>query len=330
MGRLGQLAGLLVLTAAIYAPMREAPFVYEDANYQAAVRALSWQLPGRSLTLWTWQQAPTPEAGHLLNVALHLVNGVLVYGIGSALVGGAGIVAAGVFLLHPLASSAVAYVSGRSDLLVTLGVLVALLALVRLKGGWRMVGVSLGLLVAAESKEIGLVGVPLVLLTMAIRGRDRWLGVGLFLALGTVCGLTWSRLVGWASLVPSAGGSADTWPTYLLMQNAALWHLLSLTVWPVGQSLDHDIAHLGPTWHVVSVLATVQVLALIGLLWHRAPVLAWGLAFVLVSVVPRFAFRSHELITEPQMYLPFVGVCLGMAALVSLPWRIAARKDCYA
>ena len=166
----GPLAGLLVLTAALYAPTRTHRFVYEDHNWLRAVTEMPAVslMPSRALSYathhLTWRLVGfDPGLYHLGNVALHLMNGLLVYAVAVALIpGSAAVWGAGVFLLHPLNSEAVNYVSARTDLLMTGGVLLAVwLSLGRLTY-WRGVGIAGALVLAALSKEIGLIGVPLV------------------------------------------------------------------------------------------------------------------------------------------------------------------------
>ena len=95
---------------------------------------------------------------HVINLALHLLNTGLVVTLArrggvapaAALLGGA------IFALHPLQSEAVAYVSGRTDLLMTSGALLSWLALGGGGSAWRRgLGAAAAGGIAMLSKESG-------------------------------------------------------------------------------------------------------------------------------------------------------------------------------
>ncbi len=120
------------------------------------------------LSFWGDHQVfgESPSGWHWTNLTLHLVNGVLVALLATAL-GISGWFAAGLFLLHPIQVEAVAYVNGRAELLVTCGILFALWAVT-----WktrRLLGVLLGALIAATSKESAVVLAGLLPLVWWIR-----------------------------------------------------------------------------------------------------------------------------------------------------------------
>ena len=327
------LIGLLLLTTWLYSSVVSAPFVFEDAK--ALQQIPGWSLPGRGLTQWTWMAIgyDSPTA-HAVNIGLHLVNGTLVAVLGSALAGPtAGVVAAGVLLLHPLSSEAVSYVTGRADLLVTLFVLLGVWLTVRWSqdgGAWRLACVGASLVLAAMSKEIGLIGIPLTVWTLIVVRRlphTVWLLHGLWLGLGLVVGGAWDRIAGWIGMSGHNGGSVFAWPEFAALQLVAVWRVLLLTLWPVGFTIDPDIIGLAPTWHVWTGLLTLLTGALVVWAWRRAPLLAWGLGWVGICVAPRFVFATNEFMKEYQSLTAFAGlsVLLGVALAgqrVSAPqWR---------
>lgn len=319
------LGAVLVLTAALYAPTLGHPYVYEDANWVRAVdSAPSLTVPGRGLTVLThhltWQiVGAEPAASHAVNVALHLLTGTLVYAVTAQIAPVAALGAAALFLLHPLNSAAVAYVMGRADLLMTFGVLLAVWC--ALRGGWWLMALLPALWIAGASKEIGLVGVPLVVLTVLLYRRQawgtRWIVAGAVISLGAVCGLAYAALTRWLTNDPTLGGSALPWPDYVALQNGQLWHLLALVVWPVGFSIDHDTLALSSLALLVAGVLTAAALALVVLLWRRRPLVAWSLGWVLVAVAPRVVFRTSEFLTEVQLYLPFVGISVLVGCLLA-------------
>lgn len=316
--------GVLLVAGLLYASTLGHGFVYEDENWidTITVAPSLYRVPGRAVSYLT-QYATYLVGGfdpawyHAGNVALHLVNGLLVAAIASVLIGPVGgVFAASVFLLHPLSSAAVAYATGRADLLMTCGVLLAVWA--SLRAGWRVVVVPVGLLLAAMSKEMGLIGIALVALT---RPSIWWLS-----GAGVAATVLVPMAPIWFEMPASVGGPSLPWGEWLLLQNGALWHLLTLTIWPVGFSIDHDALALSPRALLMSVLLTVQAVALVALCWRRVPIVAYGVAWVAVSVAPRFVFRTSEFVTEPQIYLPMVGISVLAGAALAWLWQPALSE----
>lgn len=312
------LGALIVLTAVVYAPLRTAPFVFEDAHYRGAVPG--WQVPGRGLTVATWQITDTPQAGHLLNVGLHLTNTALVAAVGSALVSPlGGVLAAAVFALHPMQTEAVAYLAARGELLVTLGVLLAVLGALRPTWGglWLLLG---GIGLALVSKEIGVVAMPLGLWTLAVFQPGEWrtrlltTGVGV---LGTLLLVVQAeRLSAWLAMPATGGGPVVGGLDFVLFQLAAIWRVLLLAVVPVGFSLDPDITGLSAAWPALAVVATGVAGIGLAVTWRRQPVIAWALGWVAIVVAPRLLVPTAEWFHEYYGYPAVVAlsILLGWAA----------------
>jgi hypothetical protein len=202
------LAAAAVVTTALLAtwPARSGGFVYDDQYYvvdNPAVHgeASPWTEPlglarqalWRPLTVATYRaqwDGPRDAGGMLsVNIALHAAVSVLLLALGRqvGLGRGGSLVAALAFAAHPVHAEAVAWVSGRSELLVTLFVVGAWCAHVSVKrGAWVAAPVLLAL--AALSKENAIVALPLfVLMDIALARRPlpvrRWLSLAAPLAL---------------------------------------------------------------------------------------------------------------------------------------------------
>src|SRR5207237_845060 len=101
------------------------PFVFDDSYLPNIDDPLSvWIHGGRKLLMLTYWWNASQSGGdtfqwHVLNVLIHVINAGLVYliirrvgaGVSRLLAG----FAAGLFLLHPIQTEAVAYLSGRSE-----------------------------------------------------------------------------------------------------------------------------------------------------------------------------------------------------------------------
>lgn len=315
---------LLLVTALVYSPLRTAWFVYEDDH--GITGATTWTMPGRGLTQWAYgvlgTQAP---AQHAVNVGLHLTVGVLVYAVAAVIATPlAGVLAATMLLLHPLSSEAVSYLSARGDLFValfTLLVVWAVLTWTDRRGAWRLAVAGMALLGAALSKEIGLVAIPLVVLTLLVfrRGLPQtgWLTSALWGGLGVVAGATWWRVSTWIVTAHGDGGAVFDWPTFVTLQLTAVWHLLALIVWPAGFSIDHDIIGLAFAWRIAAAALTASVAVLGVWAWRRAPLVAWVIGWVALCVAPRVVFASTEFVHEYHLYPAMTAVSIGIGVLAA-------------
>lgn len=327
MAHTARLTLIVAITAALYGAGLVSPFIYEDAHWMSAGR-LEWEIPSRALSSFTYAAVPlTPVAQHGVNLGLHLLNGLLLYGVVSVVMPAAALWAMSVLLLHPLAVSSVSYAAARPDLLLTTGVLLACWSALGTRW-YRWLGMGAGVVVAALSKEMGVIAVPLVALTAAVWRRDSPVLVAALTAtvmvIGAGLGMAFPTLAHWWTLPAEAGGAAVPWVAWLSLQNAALWHLLALVVWPIGFSMDHDALAFGARVQVVSVCLSAAALFLGMACWHRGRLIAWSLGLIVLAVLPRFVFRTSEFITEAQMYLPMVGTSAMAGA--GLAWAWAPRR----
>ncbi len=169
------LVALLVAGLVAYLPALWGVFVFDDYPwivYNAGLDPSAFEFwQRRPVTLLTFAAnlyvaGPNPAGFHVVNIALHLANGVLVYLLVGRMVPRAAsvpaiaAVAAAIFLLHPAQTGAVSYVSGRATSLMTFWLLIAHLAAMRRleSPARRWTVLSLGALVlAVGTKETALV-----------------------------------------------------------------------------------------------------------------------------------------------------------------------------
>jgi hypothetical protein len=169
------LVALLVAGLVAYLPALWGVFVFDDYPWILHNAGLDissfdfWQR--RPVTLLTFAAnlyvaGPNPAAFHVVNIALHLANCVLVYAVVGRMVPRATAVpaiaalAAAIFLLHPTQVGAVSYISGRATSLMTFWLLLGHLAAMRWleKPLVRWLAISLvAFILAVGSKETALV-----------------------------------------------------------------------------------------------------------------------------------------------------------------------------
>ena len=170
---------LVVAVFGLYAPSLSNPLIWDDAIHLEKVRsegvgAAFERVAGkyrRPVVLLSYgaQDAlglGSPMALHAFNVGVHAVNAAMVYALAVALGSGMNVALAGavLFAFHPLQSAAVAYVSGRTDLLAAAFTLVTIgMALRstrrRAAGVWAMLA-GIAAACAGMSKESGLIAGP--------------------------------------------------------------------------------------------------------------------------------------------------------------------------
>lgn len=299
----------------VYAASLSGDFVYEDQRADAvrplSLMAVSWTPGPRWLTnqsyAWTSALADAgPRTARTVSLAWHLLNGLLLWVVARrALTGGAAaVLAAGLFLLLPIQTEAVAAVAYRAELVAATALLLALIAASR---GWIVVawGCAAG---AVLGKEVGIAALLLVPLWAWAFG-PRW---------------TRWQVAGWAlaSLVPFAYLVA-WFPAHHvpLMRDwieaavaiGVFGRLVALTAGSVLQagvlSIDHDWIRIWPEMGVATLAGCVVLLCVVPRIWRFA--IAWVLvALALRVVLPLPEFHEHHL------YVALLGLCVAVGATV--------------
>jgi tetratricopeptide (TPR) repeat protein len=374
------MATVAVLAAALYAPSLNGPFVYDDPNAISQSMLVRRLLPlTRFVTLSTrpltdFSYALNYAMGgldtwpyHLTNIVLHLINGLLIYAIAWATFAFSGLArrygaaaqplawaAAALFVVHPLASESVAYVSSRSEVLAAFWILLALgsylVAVHSPSTRWRRAAAALIVIATAAgvgSKEIA-AAIPFLLLLYdwlflaegswrRMRPR-RWL-IGLSL-IPLVAGGAFLVVRAYVSPSPmgnygaTAGFGFDRFTRweYLLTQFGVIVYYLRLVVVPMGQTFDYDWP-LARTPVALGVLVPFMLLA--GLVYlavrlrRTQPLFTFAVAWTLLILAPTSSVLPiADLAVERRMYLPLAGLMLLAAAwlwdlvqLVPPAWR---------
>lgn len=328
---------IVLLTAVLYSPLMHAPFHYEDDNWRTSLTTQTdFRIPSRFLTVQTYRWTPTPSRAYAVNVAVHLASAGVIFLIGSrVLTPTTSAFGTALFLLHPLNSEAVSYLTARTDLLMTLFTLLACwlaLAWVDRGGWWRVALMGLSVLCAALSKELGLMAGPLVLLTVLVwrdGARVRWL---CRVAAVAGCAALWvarADLTNWLTMGSASGGAIWAWPDFVAVQCAALWGLLGRVLVPYGQTIDHDWLSTPPAFTAAAVVATL-LLAVIGFwAWFgRARMLAFAIGWLALTVGPRLVIGNSEFLNEGDIYSAMPALCLLLSAALAYRWQTVPTEVC--
>ena len=362
-------ASLAVLAFACYANSLASDFVFDDhrlvlvegrprdlphffqlmLNSYRPVRGLSYAL---DFLIW----GDNPFGFHLSNVLLHTANTILVYFLARRLMGvtAPAFLAAAIFAVHPLQTDAVAYVSGRRDLLFTFFYIASFLTYLKYRVKRSLPGfvLFLGLWgLSLMSKEMGVTLPGFIFMwnfcerwgeqeggwlrkslgaARKALAEDRWL-YALLLAAGLA--YAWymifnRRASGRVSATGVQYWGGSFYASMLTIARVHAWYLKQLI-------LPTPIAQYYGAFAVSASILEPRVLFSLAVV---GSVLAWGIRLLKKDHILSFAILSyfvlllpvsqiiphHELLADHYLYLPMVCFGLFVARLVE---RIAAKDS---
>jgi len=342
---LALLGGVVFGAFLIYWPAIQGNFVLDDLSLplsQAANRQplLVWVRGVRPVLMVSyWANGrlfgSTPASYHLVNLLFHLINGGLVFLVLQRLLAmaawersrrlAAAALGAVVFLIHPLQTESVSYISGRSESLAALFVLMAYTVFLyrrREAISWPesvAVLVLFGLGVATKENAVSLGGILLLTDLMwphafSLRGlRRNWRLYLLMVPAGLGAAGAILRMLSHAG---TAGFTVATfkWYEYAFTEARAIFSYLRMVVLPLGQSLDHDFAASRTIFDHGAILYILILGALVAaavLLRRKFPLSAFGLLMFLIWLAPTSSvIPIDDALVERRMYLPMMGLIL--------------------
>lgn len=294
---------MCLLTIAAYGPSLSGWFVYEDYVQPDPSG------PVRAAVRWTYALTHAvagdgPFPARVVNLGIHLLNGLLLWLVGrSVLTSAAALLAVGVFLLHPLQTESVAYLASRPELLMATWILLSCWAATS-RRIWLAAGCAA---LAVTGKELGVMAWVLVPLWAWQTGQrwSRW-----ELAAWTVAGAGMAALFDLA--LASRGWLVAPSLPYVAGQLAQLGRLVLL----VGESLIHPQAltlmhdWIWITRWVAIACAGGWLLALVTMRgWWRFAVLV-----TLAACLPRLLLPFPDGIHERHLYTPIFAWSLAIGA----------------
>ncbi len=326
---------LLCAVVLAYLPAFAASFQFDDYTVivdNPQVHGLAnwwWSMPGiRPLLKLSyavnWSLSPQPLGFHAFNLAVHALNALLVWalaahwlralapGVAQPVLGAAFV--ALLFALHPAATEAVTYVSGRS---------VSLMAFFYLGALW---------LHAQAGRHAAPLSALAFALALCVRETAVTLPVALWLLAWfraeptgeTLRGLRWHGLVLLAAAI-----AALAWPGYdrffqyslqtrgagpqLLGQLEAHAHLFWHSLVGLRTNIDPDL-RVPAGWSAEASVSAAAMLAAVGLALasrRRWPWLGFGIAWYLLQLAPGNSLLPRlDLANDRHLYLALPGVAL--------------------
>jgi len=349
---------LVCAATLVYANALRGPFIYDDSKSivdNEHIRTLS--LPD---ALFAARENPTagrplvnlsfainyaiggldPVGYRAVNLALHAICGFLIFALVSRTLASTdlGFAVALLWIVHPLNSEVVDYVTERSESLMALFFLLTLYCALRAarrqpverRAGWWTTAAIVACAVGMGCKETMAVAPIVVALydraflfdSWSRAWRSRW---RLYAGLAA----TWILLAILVSAGPrahSAGFTSGASPwTYLLNQSVMIVRYLRLAIWPTSLVVNYGwprpltLADVAPYALVVVSLIAVTVAAA-----RRSPPLAFAGAWLFVILAPTSSIVpiATEVGAERRMYLPVIAIVALVAVAVV---RLAAR-----
>jgi protein O-mannosyl-transferase len=338
-------AAVLFIAFEVYSPALNGEFLFDDSYLpflmpnvaEGPLRGWLGVRPLLMLTYWLnykiWGLTPFPY--HAVSVLFHAVNAVLAGLIVHRLLGWAGetgwtrnamaAFAGALFLLHPVQTESVAYVSSRSETMSVLFFLAAFAVFVCRNAPAlstrRIITVILLFGIACGVKEHTAVLPALLLLTdyyfitpfqfTAIRRNLRfYVPIAVAGALGIVAVLSVLQRA------QTAGFKIKefTWYEYLFTQFRVIWLYLRLYIAPYGQNADYQFSISHSILDGGSLFGLLGLVALGFVAWRyrrEFPLASFGYFGFLLLLAPTSSFVPiRDVAVERRLYLPFICLLL--------------------
>ncbi|MCX5884517.1 MAG: tetratricopeptide repeat protein, partial [Proteobacteria bacterium] len=278
-----------------------------------------------------------PAGYHLSNVLFHIMSSLLVFSIVFRLIGSywCAFSAALFFCANPVQTDSVTYLSGRRDILCALFYLAGFYSFLRYRASQQvryLVLTFFSYLLSLASKEMG-VTLPLMMfvydyVSVISKGEGMWQSFKemwrkyyvLYLPVFLMgIGFTYYKLfINYPSTRHEYYGGSLV--TNFLTVGKILVYYLKLIFFPVVLNADYSYNGF-PLSQGVFELATVTSLLILGMIFYliyrlltREKMIAFGLLWFFIAILPVCQiFPHHELLAEHYLYLPMVGISLGVS-----------------
>ncbi len=291
--------------------LREASGGSEPGRFYRPLQLVSYRLDH-----YFWRL--DPFGYHLGNLLWHLAAVLLLYALVAALFADAALAfwTALLFAAHPVHTEAVAYVSGRAEMLTAVFLWAAFLFYLRHleKPGLSKLGASLACFATALfCKESALVFPAILFFYFYVFGKRFQKSALLFLAPPALYAAL--RLSGALHLALPAGNFISGLERRLPEIFAALAADARVLVAPFGLHMEHGLWHCG--WGEAAVWAGMAVFVVLcaATFLRRRPLVSFAAGWFLIFIFPvSNVFRLNASFAEHWLYVPSVGFFVLLAA----------------
>ncbi|MGA2680053.1 MAG: tetratricopeptide repeat protein [Sedimentisphaerales bacterium] len=357
------IVALVIATLVAYEPIRHNGFVNYDDNgyivYNNEVQSgITWESLGQAFTkphLYMWHPLTTishmldyeifglnPQGHHLVSVAIHIVNALLLFWVLNNLTGTIwpGAFVAAVFALHPLQAESVAWAAERKTVISGLFWLLTMAAYIHYArkpgfGRYLIVLVVFGLCIMTKPTVITL---PLVLLLLdywpldrirwghqhndKTRSRPYQKSIG-WLTAEKIPLLAISAILGVLTFITQKSGqvviSLDRIPLDHRIANAFVSYVkyISKLVWPSDLAVFYPLSHLNlfNTTTVICAFIFILISAISIYIGRRKKYIAVGWLWFAGTLVPMIGLvqAGGQAMANRYMYLSMLGLLIIIA-----------------
>jgi len=343
---------LLAVTLAAYAGVFQGAFQFDDVHtilenphldrWQTFIGHLDHMVRPVLYATFLIDRAlygESPMGYHLLNLLLHLGSGLFIYWILTRAVTedtlGLPFWASLLFLIHPIQTETVTYISGRASGLMSFFYLLALFFYIKAEEvqdvpkTYRLylLGAMASFVLSLGSKETAMTFPLALLLWDMVIYRLR--GASLRAPILSRHLLFWIVLLlaaGWVWIHPRYSTLAQfsftlrpLWDNLLSEVHAAAYALM-LFFCPWKQNFDHDLPvfHSLFQWPLpldVLILGGLSTAALIAM--RRLPLFSFGIMWFFIQLLPTTLIPRADLLSERNLYLASIGFIPAMVVLVA-------------
>ncbi len=363
--------GLLLLGFLIYSSIVQAPFIFDDRgtitenqtvkSLPLALRNLSSSryIGYLSFSLNYAYGGLAVQGYHLANIGIHLANALILYFLVRLICSTPGVQktyasedflafsSAFLFLVHPLQTQAVSYLSQRFTSLATFFYLSSLLFYVKArlsqtgegkKHALKTIGVFsaslLSAVLAMKTKQISftlpLMAVVCELYLFGLKNKNKKMRslIPMFLLIVSA-GLVLSGLMITGKSLSNVAASIDSLSRetvqisrseYLWTQFKVVTTYLRLMIFPMNQNLDYDYP-VSTTIFSQDMILPLGVLGSLVFLavaaYKSVRLVSFGIAWFFVALlVESSVIPIRDVINEHRMYLPSIGLCVASMAVI--------------
>lgn len=258
-----------------------------------------------------------PRPFHITQMALLLITGAMLVAFFTPILGSRwlALFAATLFCVHTANTETMNLVSARSELLSTIGLLGSFLLYQRSAFARRTFLYLVPLAIGALAKAPLVVFAPLLFFYALLLEKESprraarialpslILGIVLLLFLNSMNSPHWT----------SGGGSA--W-NYIVTQPYVWLHYARLFFLPLGLTADTDLQPFA-AWYDTRAIAGYLFVAFLILAIRKAqPVVAFGLVWFAIALIPTSIFPLAEVSNEHRIYFAYIGAVLAFAFFV--------------
>lgn len=265
---------------------------------------------------------------HLTNIFLHILNSLLVFSLILKIfkLKNLAFLTSLFFLIHPLNTETVCYISGRADSLMGLFILLSFLSFILYeRKNYLFIILSLFLfLLSLFSKEASVVYPFWIFIFIKFFGNRRLKKSFFLISLYLIPLLIYIYLRFFLLKIPSpdySQGEFTVMERFLTLPLVFLQYLRILLL-PWGLHMGRNISLLGKYWFVLYIqwMLLISILILILKCAWRERILRFSLLWFFIFLLPQIPpFPLNTFLAEHFLYLPQIGFFLGFSFLL-LKW----------